>query len=168
MSQSRTTLPPLRRIVTAHDCSGKEIIRSDSSMPTQDIPQHNVAIGKIWVTDSFPSNDNNTGTDGATREITGISAPKNASCLFTNLGPGQETTMHRTSTIDLNVLLSGEVLLVFPDGTETHLKNPGDTVVQRGTSHAWKNPGTTWTRWMTFVIDAAPARVGGEDLPATL
>ena len=60
--------------------------------------------------------------------------------------------------------VSGEVVLVFPDGAETHLKNPGDTVVQRGTNHAWRNPGTTWTRWMTFVIDAAPARVNGQEL----
>ena len=35
MSQSWTTLPPVRRIVTTHDSSGKEIIRSDSSMSTQ-------------------------------------------------------------------------------------------------------------------------------------
>ena len=64
--------------------------------------------------------------------------------------------------------MSGEVILVFPDGTETYLKNPGDTVVQRGTNHAWKNPGTTWTRWVTFVIDAIPARVDGKELPELL
>jgi len=164
MKQFQTTLPPVRRIVTAHDISGREIIRSDSSMPAKCVPQFNVALGKIWVTDSFPSNDNNTDTDGATREVAGTSTPKNATCLFTDLGPGQETSMHRTSTIDLNVLLSGEVVLILPDGTETHLKNPGDTVVQRGTNHAWKNPGTTWTRWVTFVIDAVPARVNGQEL----
>jgi len=62
------------------------------------------------------------------------------------------------------VIVSGEVILIFPDGTETHLKNPGDTVVQRGTNHAWKNPGATWTRWITFVIDAAPAIVDGKEL----
>ncbi|KAF9651881.1 hypothetical protein BDM02DRAFT_452521 [Thelephora ganbajun] len=184
MLQFQTTLPPVRRIVTAHDGSGKEIISSDSPMPAQVeilfakmlipnahlmthlqcVPQYNVALGKIWVTDSFPSDDNNTEIDGATREINGISAPKNAACLFTDLGPGEETPMHRTSTIDLNVLLSGEVVLVFPDGTRTYLKNPGDTVVQRGTNHAWKNIGTTWTRWVTFVIDATPARVNGREL----
>lgn len=43
------------------------------------------------------------------------------------------------------------------DGTEHHLKNPGDTVVQRGTLHAWSNPGTTWTRWVTVIIDAESA-----------
>ena len=35
MPQSQTTLPPVRRVVTAHDSSGKEIIRSDSSLPSQ-------------------------------------------------------------------------------------------------------------------------------------
>lgn len=63
------------------------------------------------------------------------------------------------------VIVSGEVILVLPGGIETHLRNPGDTVVQRGTEHMWKNPGVSRTRWVTFVIDAAPATVDGQQLP---
>lgn len=50
------------------------------------------------------------------------------------------------------------------DGVEVHLTKAGDTVVQRGTMHTWRNPGTTWTRWVAFVMDATPVVVDGETL----
>jgi hypothetical protein len=52
------------------------------------------------------------------------------------------------------------------DGTEKHLKNPGDVVIQRGTLHAWKNPGRSWARWITVLIAAQPhvVRANGETL----
>ncbi len=45
--------------------------------------------------------------------------------------------MQRTQTVDLCLVLDGEVTLVL-DKEEVHLK-AGDTVVQRGTNHAWSN-----------------------------
>jgi mannose-6-phosphate isomerase-like protein (cupin superfamily) len=48
-------------------------------------------------------------------------------------GPG----MHRTDTIDLLTIVSGEVWLVLEE-REVHLQ-AGDCVVQRGTWHAWQN-----------------------------
>ena len=50
-------------------------------------------------------------------------------------GPG----MHRTETVDLLVVVSGEVDLVLE--TETVRLHAGDCIVQRGTWHSWKNPG---------------------------
>jgi hypothetical protein len=50
------------------------------------------------------------------------------------------------------------------DLSETHLKNPGDTVVQKGTMHAWKNPGKTMARWASVMIPAEPAIVNGTAL----
>lgn len=47
---------------------------------------------------------------------------------------------------------------------EKHLKNPGDTVVQKGTLHAWRNPSKGWARWVTVLIAAEPAIVNGEAL----
>jgi quercetin dioxygenase-like cupin family protein len=38
------------------------------------------------------------------------------------------------------VVLSGEVWLELDDGQLTHLRT-GDTVVQNGTRHAWRNLG---------------------------
>jgi len=49
--------------------------------------------------------------------------------------------MHRTDTIDYEYVISGEVWLELDDGKEVHLR-PGDTVVQNGTRHAWRNKGS--------------------------
>ncbi len=48
--------------------------------------------------------------------------------------------MHTTDTVDFEVVVSGEITLELDDGAEVTLK-PGDTVVQNGTRHAWRNRG---------------------------
>jgi mannose-6-phosphate isomerase-like protein (cupin superfamily) len=45
--------------------------------------------------------------------------------------------MQKTRTLDFCLVIEGEITLVL-DTAEVHLK-AGDTVVQRGTSHAWSN-----------------------------
>jgi mannose-6-phosphate isomerase-like protein (cupin superfamily) len=45
--------------------------------------------------------------------------------------------MHKTDTIDFEYVVSGEVWLELDDGV-VHLR-AGDTVVQNGTRHAWRN-----------------------------
>jgi quercetin dioxygenase-like cupin family protein len=65
--------------------------------------------------------------------------------------------MHTTSTIDFEVVLEGEVWLELDDGKEVHLK-PGDTVVQNGTRHAWRNHGTVPARLAVFLIGAPRKR----------
>lgn len=49
--------------------------------------------------------------------------------------------MHTTATIDYEYVVSGEIDLELDDGAEVHLR-AGDTVVQNGTRHAWRNRGT--------------------------
>ena len=46
--------------------------------------------------------------------------------------------MHTTQTVDIGVVVSGEIWLELDDGAEVHL-TPGDMVVQNGTRHAWRN-----------------------------
>jgi quercetin dioxygenase-like cupin family protein len=48
---------------------------------------------------------------------------------------------HRTDSIDMLYVASGQIVLTLDDGAEVTL-NPGDTVVQNGTRHAWRNPGS--------------------------
>jgi mannose-6-phosphate isomerase-like protein (cupin superfamily) len=47
--------------------------------------------------------------------------------------------MHTTATIDFEYVVSGRVVLELDDGATREL-GPGDTVVQNGTRHAWRNP----------------------------
>ena len=54
--------------------------------------------------------------------------------------------MHATDTIDFEVVLEGTVVLELDDGAEVTL-HAGDTVVQNGTRHRWKNPATRRPGW---------------------
>lgn len=51
--------------------------------------------------------------------------------------------------------------MVLDDDSETLIENPGDTVVQRGNMHAWRNPGPGIARWVSVLVDAEPAVVNG-------
>ena len=49
--------------------------------------------------------------------------------------------MHTTATVDYEFVVSGRVVLELDDGASVEL-GPGDTVVQNGTRHRWRNAGT--------------------------
>lgn len=62
--------------------------------------------------------------------------------------------MHRTPTLDYIVVIQGLLELILDSG-ETRLLHPGDTVVQRGTMHAWRNPSPdTWCRAVGVLVAA--------------
>jgi Cupin domain len=46
--------------------------------------------------------------------------------------------MHTTNSVDYVIVLDGDLWLELDDGQLTRL-GPGDTVVQNGTRHAWRN-----------------------------
>ena len=49
-------------------------------------------------------------------------------------------SMHKTDSLDVIVLVKGEVDMLVDDGEAEALK-PGDVVIQRATNHAWVNRG---------------------------
>lgn len=162
-------LPGPRRIVTSHDSDGKAVVSVDgtvhSSVMIEGFNGHRT--GTFWAsTDGMPTNDNNCLEDGGARQVgdLGLFASNATNFIYSDLGPGVRTPMHRTPSIDYNILIHGELILITDDGTETHLKNAGDVVIQKGTNHAWRNPGKEWTRWATVLVDAKPAVVNGQEL----
>ena len=56
--------------------------------------------------------------------------------------------------------------MVMEDGSEHLIDQPGSIVVQKGTMHAWRNPGPEWAHWVTVLIDADPPVMDGKPLPA--
>jgi mannose-6-phosphate isomerase-like protein (cupin superfamily) len=60
--------------------------------------------------------------------------------------------MHKTDSIDYIILLKGDVTLIL-DEDEIDLK-PFDTVVQRGTNHAWRNNGNEPALFIAVLIDS--------------
>jgi len=61
--------------------------------------------------------------------------------------------MHTSDTIDCEYVISGEVWLELDNGGEVHLK-AGDTVVQNGTRHAWRNKSTEPCVLVAFLVGA--------------
>jgi len=63
--------------------------------------------------------------------------------------------MHTTATVDVGVVLDGEIWLELDDGEIRHLRT-GDMVVQNGTRHAWRNRSDRPTTMAFVLIGADP------------
>ncbi len=171
----------IRRVVTGHDASGRSRVLFDSRVSPTTVPTDCY----LWVADETPASIAGS-ADTAERPVlleppaggsilrfvefppdsafAGMPAGQVEQImagLFERLGATHARTdtqrspgMHRTRTVDYVVLLSGEITLLLDDG-EVTLK-PFDVVVQRGTSHAWSNRGTTPALLAIAMIDARP------------
>jgi len=67
------------------------------------------------------------------------------------------TGMHTTPTIDFELVLSGEVVLELDEGASVTLRT-GDTIVQNGTRHRWRNDGNVAAVVAVFICGAHHAR----------
>lgn len=70
---------------------------------------------------------------------------------------------HPANSLNYSVV-SGTPIMKMEDGER--ITKPGDIVIQRGTMHAWYNPGPDWARWACVLVDAEPAMVNGQALKA--
>lgn len=61
--------------------------------------------------------------------------------------------MHKTDTLDVIVLVKGEVDLLLDDGEAKNLK-AGDVVIQRATNHAWVNKGKETALLVSILMNA--------------
>ncbi len=157
---------PVRRLVTVDDAAG--LSRKISDGPSPDVRVDPARPGysatRIWVTDRTPARIAGI-TDtlhlphalepppgGSVCRVitfppeTGRTSASDVQAFFAMMGSPAASTgkagaphpyMQRTQTLDLCLVLEGEITLVL-DTAEVQLK-AGDTVVQRGTNHAWSN-----------------------------
>ncbi|KAL1844963.1 hypothetical protein VTK73DRAFT_1422 [Phialemonium thermophilum] len=83
---------------------------------------------------------------------------------YCDWAPGAGLPMHRTESIDYGTVVFGRMELTLDSG-ETRTLHAGDSVVQRGTRHAWRNSSDREPARMIFVVQGCrPVRVGGVDL----
>ena len=128
-------MKPVRRIVCADDADGKS--RAIADGPAPDVltdPAHpGFSSTFIWATDATPAR-----TDGDPPRV--LAPPPGGSlCRILTFPP--ERAPHpgtqEARTLDFCLILEGEITLVL-DAEEVELR-AGDTVVQRGTRHVWRN-----------------------------
>ena len=99
------------------------------------------------------------GPSGEPQKILPTDAPQlepslgGSSFHFVTLPPtprGAKPGWHRTMTLDYNILLGGELVLMVDEG-ETTL-HPGDVVIQRNTLHAWRNDTKSLVYWVAVLV----------------
>ena len=170
----------MRRIITGHDRLGKSIISIDGP-PARSIGEEVGGLFEIWNTDGnlidatdstdradidiilSPSEGGtkfryfqiNPTPDGVPWDIlqdTAAEAFESIGAAHHRVDTSKHPAMHKTDTIDYIVLLKGDVTLLL-DEEEVRLK-PFDTVVQRGTNHAWINNGEEPALLIGVLIDS--------------
>ena len=94
------------------------------------------AGGSVCRVVTFPSDASWKGKVGA-KEVQAHFAAMGSPGASTYSATAPHPYMQKTRTLDFCLVIEGEITLVL-DTTEVHLK-AGDTVVPRGTNHAWSN-----------------------------
>lgn len=155
-------LPPVQRVVTGHDAAGRAVFRSEDWTETNPIPSGDAAFLLLWTTATVPA-DNNDETDGRERPA-GLTLHGGSVIRVVDMLPGCQSPMHRSSSIDYGIVLTNEVELELDSG-ETRTVKAGGVIVQRGTSHLWRNRTRQPTRIVFVLIEAAPYRHQGQPMP---
>ena len=64
---------------------------------------------------------------------------------------GDDPEMHRTDTVDYEMIISGKMDVELPGGDVTTL-GPGDLIIMGGAAHAWKNHYDEPCRYLAVVL----------------
>ncbi|SNX82167.1 related to Cupin domain protein [Melanopsichium pennsylvanicum] len=154
----------MRRIVTGHNDEGLAVIAKDDEIERVDVTSEGVTFAVLWSTDKWPIN-NQTPEDGARKPVfSGNAYNENGSVVrFVDMPPGSFSLMHRTQTLDYGIVIFGQVDLELDSGEKTTLK-PGDTCIQRGTNHVWRNTTEQWTRIAFILLHSRPIAFDGQKL----
>jgi quercetin dioxygenase-like cupin family protein len=140
----------VRRVVTAHNAAGRSYIVQDERVTGGAFPSLFKAMGDQPL---------GPGPSGEPQKIMPTDAPQlepsigGSSFHFVVLPPtpaGAKPGWHRTTTVDYNILLGGELVLMVDEG-ET-LLHPGDVVIQRNTMHAWRNDTKAPVYWVAVLV----------------
>ena len=165
----------VRRVVTGHTPDGEAVIASDSEVASILIGDRGSSTTLLWGRDDpgrFPD-------DGSQPSISAAFPPPGG-CMAAvmelapegddfhefvrdGLAPWadpDDAGMHRTATLDYDVVLEGAVGLELDDGVEVAL-GPGDVVVQSGTRHRWHNRGDSIARVLAVTVGAFHDIEGG-------
>jgi len=171
----------VRRVVTGHDEQGKSVFASDtmvSAIRPSLLP--GAEFHRLWGSDGpvpypdagiepealayFPSVGGfrfgfftlPPGTEASADRVDaerGVAELQELTPGLIDVMEPDEPGMHNTDTTDFEVVLSGHVVLELDDGAEVTL-GPGDTVVQNGTRHRWRNPHPEPVVIAVFIVGA--------------
>ncbi|MEO0399848.1 MAG: cupin domain-containing protein [Pseudomonadota bacterium] len=160
----------LRRIITQNDADGRSSIQIDGGA-AKVLAVEETGLAEIWAAaltrDGFLSGADRLADDDVQLEPNAgdvkvrwftvpvedpekSAAEKEVAAAFGFAMCGaphargaidQHPMMHATDTLDVIIVIRGEIRLLLNDGEAKSLRQ-GDVVIQRGTDHAWINEGS--------------------------
>jgi quercetin dioxygenase-like cupin family protein len=162
-----------RRIVVAHDAEGASVVAEDSMIDAMQLAPRGNELAIIWGENqsaqlpglmheptiepflpppsgwraailTFMPDDTPPLPEGA-----GSSLPDMGAQMAKGGGRG----MHTTATIDVSLVVRGELVLELDGGQEIAVSE-GDTVVQLGGRHAWRNRSGEPVLLAVFMVGA--------------
>ena len=171
----------VRRVVTGHSPEGKAIFASDHAVEPKVLEKgQGNEFYELWGSDAVPSfpdaglppdmvgwfprvggfrlliftipPDSAATPEGVTQDEIQSELEEKLPGLRDLMEP-DAPGMHTTDTIDFEYVISGRVVLELDDG-QTRELGPGDTVVQNGTRHAWRNPFQEPCSMVAFLVGA--------------
>jgi mannose-6-phosphate isomerase-like protein (cupin superfamily) len=176
-----------RRVVTAKNSAGKSVVVSDGVSPREMALKHTPGFvaAPIWTVASVPTLPHDgkdpMASNGTLLQPAGgstfivVTFPPDAVMMSPDFRPDlagpehlvaapgiaetfemENPGMHTTPTVDYGIVLSGNVTLELDDGATVNL-SAGDTFVQHGARHAWRNPNSEPTT-VAFVMVGAGAK----------
>lgn len=171
----------VRRVVTGHDSEGKSVFASDETVePITVSLMPGAEFFRLWGGDApprFPGDGSEPANPSYFPPLGGfrfflLTLPPDGEGMpadidleaaiaeFDDKLPGMAAHIdpdnpgtHTTDTIDYEFVVSGRIVLELDDGATREL-GPGDTVVQNGTRHAWRNPFDEPCKMVVVVIGA--------------
>lgn len=172
----------LRRVVADNDSDGRSRILIDGAAAKL-IAVEEAGLAEIWTaelqpgklfdaTDRLSVENLNLEPDGGAVKVRWFTAPPEdksktaeeleASAAFgfgavgashCRVDTARHPMMHKTDSLDIIVLVKGEVDMLLDQGEAASLK-PGDVVIQRATNHAWVNKGSETALLVAILINA--------------
>ncbi len=139
----------MRTLITGVDADGRSCVVSQDELALDELAP-GFAMGIPFATTASPPPARPQGSAPLIDQ--GI-APGLARWMVVELGPGSETPMHHTDTLDLETVLSGSVELILDDGA--HHLDQGDLVVLAGVDHAGR-AGPDGCRLSAVLIGTPP------------
>lgn len=154
MNESSKFSVPGRRVVTGINKMGKSVVVSDGSVPenaTWSVPKL-ARGGDLWIEKKVPVDITDQSDPMAEYTFQEWPSPGGVIVRMGTWQPGFSFPMHRSNTMDFLIIISGQIELILEDSST--ILQAGDTVVQRGTNHAWRVVGNEPCTWWGVLVNA--------------
>lgn len=165
-------LPSPKRHITTNNSDGIAVFVPDisSDPPVRTLPD-GAKITFCYGSDRFPINltrgQDLQSYQHLIENPPGIVVQNGVAFRIIDLPPGYTSVMHRTVSVNFNVVLEGQLELTLDSG-QKRILSQGDSAIQRAINHSWRNVSSTeWARMVAVPVPAEPLQIAGSKVEAT-